>query len=190
MNASGIVQETRALAGEGDGQAARAWALSWRVVRFLERAEETARHNRIESLNPRTAAPLGDPVKFLAALCIKQAVPAPTMGEAATVAALARAVDLARTAADSLYRVHVARHPKAPAEVLNDPRRLAALRRTQAISIGNADEFLAADAAAEAAELAAEAARKQRRRDHVENIVQAGIAERKTARRLVRKGEA
>lgn len=189
MHPSSIVQECRALVGAEPGQTARAWALSWRVVRFLERAEETARRNRLESLDPRSAAPVGDPINFLAALCIKQAVPAPTLGEAATVAGIARAVDLARTAADSLYRVHVARHPKAPPEVLNDPRRLEALRRTKAVSIGDAEQFLAADALAEAAERGIKTDAQRDRRARVEERVQERIAERKALRRVVRKGE-
>jgi hypothetical protein len=133
---------------------------------------------------------LGDPVKFLAALCLKQAVPAPTRSEAATVAGISDAVSLARTAAESLYRVHVANAPKAPDSVLNDPRRQEALRRTRSVATVDAERFVAADALAEVSQLAAATASQRLRRSRVEELIQARVAARKAARRLVRKGEA
>lgn len=187
MSPSSIIQQTRALVGQGAGQAARAWALSWRVVRFLERAEETARQNRIESLNPHSAVPVGDPIKFLAARCIQQAVPKPTQGEAATVAAVADAVSLARSAADVLYREHVANAPKAPPEVLADPRRQEALRRTRSITIKDADAHLAAHAGDDDAERAHKTAVQRARR---EAQMMEGVEERRNliARRRLVKG--
>lgn len=187
MNPSSIIQQTRALVGQGADHAARAWALSWRVVRFLERAEETARQNRIDALNPHSAVPVGDPIKFLAARCIQQAVPKPTQGEAATVAAVADAVSLARSAADVLYREHVASAPKAPPEVLADPRRLKALSRTRSITIRQADEYLAEHAADEDAERAHKTAAQRERR---EAFIMQGVEERRNriARRRLVKG--
>jgi len=183
MSPASVVSELRTLAGPGEGQLNRAWALSWRVVRFLERAAETARHARMDAFDPAGPAPLGDPIKVVAAICLRGAIRQPVQGEAAVVGAIGGAVDLARHAADILYREYVAAAEKASAAVLHDPRRLAGLRRTRSVTIVQADEFLAARAGDEAAELAHDAERQRARRARLEEQVEANRKARAERRR-------
>jgi hypothetical protein len=117
--------------------------------------------------------PIGDPIKVVAALCLRGAIQQPVRGEAAVVGAISGAVDLARHAADILYREYVAAAEKATPAVLNDPRRLAALRRTRSVTIAQADAYLAAHAGDEAAELAQQTERQRARRARLEEQVEA-----------------
>jgi hypothetical protein len=143
MNRADILSEVRALVPPVNaGQPARAWALSWRVVRFLERAVETARRARVDSLDPHATVADGDSVKFLAARCVQIAVPKPVLGEAAVAAALENAVDVARGVAAKLYADYIERHEKASEAVLRDPRRLAALRRARSVAIVRVEPFI------------------------------------------------
>jgi hypothetical protein len=127
----------------------------------------------MDAFDPAGPAPLGDPIKVVAAICLRGAIRQPVQGEAAVVGAIGGAVDLARHAADILYREYVAAAEKASAAVLHAPRRLEALRRTRSVSIVQADEFLTAHAGDEAAELAHDAARQRARRARLEEQVRA-----------------
>jgi hypothetical protein len=142
MTPNAIVDEVKMLAGPGSGQVNRAWALSWRAVRFLEQAVETARRARHAELDPRGPTPIGDPVKFIAARCLRASVKAPVTGEAQVAAALESAVDCARLVAARLYAEYKDAAEKASEEVLRDPRRLARLRRNRSVVITRVDRFL------------------------------------------------
>lgn len=143
MTRNDILSEVRNLVPPANtGQPARAWALAWRSVRFLERAVETARRARLDALDPYTVAPDSDPIKFIAARCVQLAVPKPVVGEPAVIAALENAVDEARAVAGVLYADYVSRHEKASEARLRDPRRLAALRRSRSVAIVRADAYV------------------------------------------------
>lgn len=163
-----VASEARLLVGPGEGSINRAWALAWRAVRFLERAAETARRARLEELHPGGPFPIGEPVKVLAARCLHASVPRAVTGEAAVTAAVERSADFARAVAEILWREYVAKAAKAGPDVLNDPRRLEALRRTRSVAIKAADEYLAADAAEAEADREGHNARQAARRAAVE----------------------
>lgn len=145
MNRFDVISEVRALAPG----VAQSWALAWRAVRFLERAAETARRSRLDTLDPFATYGIGNPVQFVAARCVAQVVKAPVRGEAAVAAALESAVDEARHVAAMLYGEYVARATKAAETVLNDPRRKAALRAGRSVRIVRAERFVATNGGAE-----------------------------------------
>lgn len=143
MNRADILSEVRNLVPPANaGQPSRAWALAWRAVRFLERAVETARRARLDALDPHATIGDGDPVKFVAARCVQLAMPKPVAGEAAVVAALENAVDEARAVAGVLYADYVSHHEKASEAVRQNPRRLAALRRSRSLAIVRAEGYV------------------------------------------------
>jgi hypothetical protein len=134
MTIQSIVQTTQALAGPGAGSLERAFNIAWRATRWLESAVEVARRKRLSELGTAGGPGRNAPAEYvIAAECLKLAAPRPVIGEAATVAAIENAAEVARSVANVFHKQRIARAPKASSDVINDPRRLAKLRRGRTI---------------------------------------------------------